>query len=405
VDAVFVAPGNAGTAAEPKVTNVQVGAEDVPALVDFARQNEVGLTIVGPEAPLVIGITDAFRDAGLKCFGPSRAAAELEGSKAFAKAFLARHGIPTADYQSFSDLEEAQHYIRERGAPIVIKADGLAAGKGVTVAATIDDALTAAEDILSGDAFGGAGDRIVVEDCLQGEEASFIALVDGEDVLSLASSQDHKARDDGDKGPNTGGMGAYSPAPVVTEVVHRRIMDDVMRPTVKGLNAEGRRYTGFLYAGLMIDEAGVPRVLEFNCRLGDPEAQPLLMRLRSDLVSLCEAAVDGELPGLEADWDPRACLGVVMAASGYPGPYGKGHPIHGLDQTPPEGVKVFHAGTAEDEHGQPVTNGGRVLSVCALGETVAQAQDRAYEWVGHIHWDGAFYRRDIGHRAVGREQR
>ncbi|MBA1146839.1 phosphoribosylamine--glycine ligase [Ectothiorhodospiraceae bacterium WFHF3C12] len=403
VERVFVAPGNAGTAAEHKVANAQVGAEDVPALVDFARQHEVGLTIVGPEAPLVIGIVDAFRDAGLKCFGPTRAAAELEGSKAFTKSFLARHGIPTADYRSFSDLEEARHYIRERGAPIVVKADGLAAGKGVTVAATIDEALAAAEDMLGGDTFGGAGDRIVVEDFLQGEEASFIALVDGEDVLSLASSQDHKARDDGDRGPNTGGMGAYSPAPVITEAMHRRIMDEIIHPTVRGLSADGRRYTGFLYAGLMIDEAGTPRVLEYNCRLGDPEAQPLLMRLRSDLVTLCEAAVDGQLAAHQAEWDPRACLGVVMAAGGYPGPYGKGHPIAGLDETPPEGVKVFHAGTTQDEHGRPVTNGGRVLSVCALGETVAEAQQRAYAWVDRISWEGAFCRRDIGHRAVARE--
>jgi len=404
VEAVYVAPGNAGTAREPKVANVRIGAEDVPALLDFARQNGVGLTIVGPEAPLVIGITDAFEEAGLKCFGPSRVAAELEGSKAFSKEFLARHRIPTADYRSFTSLEEARAYIRERGAPIVVKADGLAAGKGVTVAATMDEALEAAEEMLSGEAFGGAGDRIVVEDFLQGEEASFIALVDGEDVLPLASSQDHKARDDGDRGPNTGGMGAYSPAPVVTEAVHRRILDEVIQPTVRGLNAEGRRYTGFLYAGLMIGEDGAPRVLEFNCRLGDPEAQPLLMRLSSDLVSLCEAAVDRRLGGHSAEWDERACLGVVMAAAGYPGPYNKGEPISGLDVPPPEGVKVFQAGTAEDEHGQIVTNGGRVLCVCALGDQVADAQFRAYQWVDRIRWNGAFCRRDIGHRAISREQ-
>ncbi|WP_440997807.1 phosphoribosylamine--glycine ligase [Arhodomonas sp. SL1] len=403
VSAVYVAPGNAGTHGEPRVHNVAIGAEDIPALVDFARNYEVGLAVVGPEVPLAMGVVDAFRAAGLRCLGPDRAAAELEGSKAFAKAFLARHDIPTARYRVFDDLDEARDYIRDHGAPVVVKADGLAAGKGVTVAMTLDEALQAAESMLSGQAFGGAGDRIVVEDYLQGEEASFIALVDGEHILPLVSSQDHKARDDGDIGPNTGGMGAYSPAPVVDETVHRRIIEEIMRPTVQALAEEGRPYRGFLYAGLMIDPDGRPRVLEFNVRLGDPETQPILMRLRSDLLELCEAALDGRLDEVTVEWDSRACLGVVMAAGGYPGAYGKGDPIQALPEREQEDVKVFHAGTALNEAGEVVTMGGRVLCVCALGRDVASAQARAYEQVERIHWEGVYYRRDIGHRAVTRD--
>jgi phosphoribosylamine--glycine ligase len=400
---IYVAPGNAGTLAEPGVQNVAIGAEDVTALVDFARDYGVDLTLVGPEAPLVNGIVDAFEQAGLTCFGPSRAAAELEGSKAYAKAFLARHGIPTAGYGSFDTLEEARAYIREVGAPVVVKADGLASGKGVTVAATMDEAMVAAESMLSGEAFGGAGDRVVIEECLTGEEVSYIALVDGETVLPLASSQDHKPRDDGDAGPNTGGMGAYSPAPIVTEALERRILDEVMRPVVAGLAQEGREFRGFLYAGLMVGADGAPRVLEFNVRLGDPEAQPILMRLRSDLARLCHAAANGDLASATIEWDPRPCLGVVMAADGYPGRYSKGHVIRGLPDGELTDRKVFHAGTTRDDRGEVVTAGGRVLCVCALGDTVTQARASAYALVDNIGWEGAFCRRDIGHRAVERE--
>lgn len=404
VEAVYVAPGNAGTALEPRVQNVDLPAEDVSALRDFARRAAVDLTIVGPEAPLVAGVVDAFQAAGLRCFGPTRAAAELEGSKAFAKQFLARHGIPTAAFETFTDLDAARDYIRRRGAPIVVKADGLAAGKGVTVARTADEALRAAEQALAGNAFGAAGARIVVEDFLEGEEASFIVMVDGEHILPLASSQDHKARDDGDRGPNTGGMGAYSPAPVVTPAVHDRVMREVIEPTVRGMAADGRRYTGFLYAGLMIAPDGAPRVLEYNCRLGDPETQPILLRLRSDLVDLCEAALEGALDQRGLDWDPRPSLGVVMAAAGYPGSYRKSDRIRGLPAQEPSGSKVFHAGTRLGEGGEVLTSGGRVLCVCAMGDGVAAAQARAYALVGQIGWDGAFYRSDIGYRAVARER-
>lgn len=405
VEEVFVAPGNAGTALEPKVRNIELGSEDVPALVAFARDNGIDLAIVGPEAPLVAGVVDAFRQAGLRCFGPTRAAAELEGSKAFAKEFLARHGIPTAGFETFTDLDAARDYIRSRGAPIVVKADGLAAGKGVTVARSVDEALQAAEEALAGNAFGAAGARIVVEDFLEGEEASFIVMVDGEHVLPLASSQDHKARDDGDQGPNTGGMGAYSPAPVVTAELHERVMREVIEPTVRGMAADGRPYTGFLYAGLMVDSQGNPRVLEYNCRLGDPETQPILLRLRSDLVDLCEAALDGRLDQATIDWDPRASLGIVMAAGGYPGAYDKGRPISGLPATESAGQKVFHAGTRLADDGETVlTNGGRVLCVCALGDSVAEAQAQAYALAGQIDWEGVFYRRDIGYRAIARER-
>ncbi|ROR29588.1 phosphoribosylamine--glycine ligase [Inmirania thermothiophila] len=398
---VYVAPGNAGTAREPKVENVPIGAEDLHGLLHFATEAGIDLTLVGPEAPLVAGIVDRFRQAGLSIFGPTQAAARLEGSKAFTKDFLTRHGIPTADYAVFEALEPALAHLRARGAPIVVKADGLAAGKGVTVARTLEEAEAAVRACFEG-AYGAAGRRVVIEECLEGEEASFICLVDGSHVLPLASSQDHKPVGDGDTGPNTGGMGAYSPAPVVTEAVHARILREVIEPTVRGMAAEGEPYTGFLYAGLMIAPDGTPKVLEYNVRFGDPETQPILMRLRSDLVALCEAALAGRLGRIEAEWDPRAALGVVMAAGGYPGPYRKGDPIEGLPETEPEDVKVFHAGTAE-RGGRVVTSGGRVLCVTALGETVAAAQARAYQWVERIRWPGCHYRRDIGFRALARE--
>ncbi len=402
VETVYVAPGNAGTALEPGLENVPVGAEDIDALVDFAEARAIDLTIVGPEVPLVDGIVDRFAGRGLRCFGPTAAAARLEGSKAFMKDFLERHAIPTAAHRSFSELDAALAYVRERGAPIVVKADGLAAGKGVVVCQTVDEAEHAVTDMLAERRFGDAGSQVVVEDFLAGEEASFIAMVDGEHILPLASSQDHKARDDGDKGPNTGGMGAYSPAPVVTPAVHEHIMETIMRPTVAGLAADGAPYTGFLYAGVMIDEAGNAKVLEFNCRFGDPETQPVLMRLSSDLVHLCNAALDGRLDAEEVVWDPRVSLGVVMAAGGYPGSYGKGHPISGLPTEPSDTTKVFHAGTTMSDN-QVVTSGGRVLCVVALGDSVTQAQTRAYELVGTIDWEDAYYRRDIGYRAVARE--
>jgi phosphoribosylamine--glycine ligase len=401
VKTVYVAPGNAGTAGEDKLENVAVGAEDVGGLLAFAQQNAIDLTIVGPEAPLVQGVVNRFQAAGLRIFGPSRVAAELEGSKAFTKDFLARHGIPTAAYGNFTDLAEATAYIRQQGAPIVVKADGLAAGKGVILAQTEQEAIDACEDMLAGNAFGEAGHRVVVEEFLQGEEASFIVMVDGEHVLPLATSQDHKARDEGDTGPNTGGMGAYSPAPVVDTAMHERIMQDVILPTVSGMAADGKPYTGFLYAGVMIDARGVPKVLEYNVRFGDPETQPIMLRLRSDLVDLCEAAIDKRLDQVSADWDPRASLGVVLAAGGYPASYDKGDVIKGLEDTPEEGVKVFHAGTA-DRDGEVVTSGGRVLCVCALGDDVAEAQRRAYEAVDRISWKGMYCRRDIGHRAIAR---
>jgi len=402
VERVLVAPGNAGTAAEPGCENVAVAAEDVEALLALARARGVGLTIVGPEAPLVAGIADRFRAAGLRVFGPGAAGARLEASKGFAKAFLARHAIPTAGYRSFTDLLEAERYIRARGAPLVVKADGLAAGKGVTVAHDVGAALAAARACLEGNAFGEAGRTVVVEDFLDGEEASFICMVGGGRVLALASSQDHKARDDGDRGPNTGGMGAYSPAPIVGEALHARILDEVIGPAVRGLAAEGIDYCGFLYAGLMVGADGVPRVLEFNCRLGDPETQPLLLRLRSDLVTLCEAALDGTLAADAAQWDPRTALGVVMAATGYPHDYRKGDAIEGLDDEL-EHTKVFHAGTRRDGD-RVLTAGGRVLCVCALGDGVAAAQALAYQRVRGITWRGAFYRTDIGHRAIARER-
>ena len=402
VEKVYVAPGNAGTACEPGVINVAIGAEQIDKLVTFAREEAVGLTVVGPEAPLVAGIVDRFQQAGLRCFGPTAAAARLEGSKAFTKEFLVRHGIPTANYASFTDLAAAQAHISDRATPMVIKADGLAAGKGVVIAETTAQALTAAREMLAEHRFGGAGMKVVVEDFLVGEEASFIVMVDGRHILPLATSQDHKARDDADRGPNTGGMGAYSPAPVVTPEIHDRVMREVMEPTVAGLATDGTPYTGFLYAGLMIDADGNPRVLEFNCRFGDPETQPILMRLTCDLVGLCEAALDGKLDRAEATWDPRVALGVVMAAGGYPDSYRTGDVINGIEAANATGCKVFHAGTIAD--GDKVTTaGGRVLCVTALGENIAAAQRLAYAGVNHIHWPDAFCRRDIGFRAIGRE--
>lgn len=402
VSKVYVAPGNAGTAAEPRVENIDVAAEDLNGLLAFAKDRAIGLTIVGPEAPLVAGIVDQFKAAGLKCFGPSQAAAALEGSKAFTKDFLARHGIPTGEYGTFTDANEAKAYIRRVGAPIVVKADGLAAGKGVILAHSVDDALAAVDSMLNEGAFGDAGHRVVVEEFLVGEEASFIVLVDGKSIVPLASSQDHKARDNGDKGPNTGGMGAYSPAPVVSADMHDKIMQQVIIPTVKGMAADGIPYTGFLYAGLMIDTDGEPKVLEFNCRMGDPETQPIIMRLKSDLVELCEAGVDGTLAHVDTEWDDRVALGVVMASGGYPGSYEKNHVISGLPQDT-ESTKVFHAGTAL-KSGDVVNTGGRVLCVTCLGASVMTAQAGAYELTNQIHWQDAYFRTDIGYRAIAREQ-
>ena len=402
VEKVFVAPGNAGTAREPRCGNVAIDVLDIAGLLEFARKEGIGLTIVGPEAPLVAGVVDAFRAAGLRIFGPTKAAAQLEGSKAFTKDFLARHGIPTAAYGNFTDVGEAIAYIRTQGAPIVVKADGLAAGKGVILAQTVDEAIDAVRDMLAGNAFGEAGHRVVVEEFLTGEEASFICMVDGEHILPLATSQDHKARDDGDHGPNTGGMGAYSPAPVVTPEIHDRVMREVILPTVRGMAAEGATYTGFLYAGLMIAADGMPKVLEYNCRFGDPETQPILVRLRSDLVALCEAGVEGGLGAVTAEWDERVALGVVLAAGGYPDAYRKGDVIAGLEGADREDVKVFHAGTTLRD-GSVVTNGGRVLCVTALGTTAAEAQARAYEAAGVIRWADVYCRHDIGYRAIARE--
>ncbi|ALD44442.1 phosphoribosylamine--glycine ligase [Serratia marcescens] len=400
-DKVYVAPGNAGTALEANLENVAIAATDIPALVAFAQSHDIGLTIVGPEAPLVIGVVDAFQAAGLKIFGPTQAAAQLEGSKAFTKDFLARHRIPTAEYENFTDVEPALAYVRSKGAPIVIKADGLAAGKGVIVAMTLQEAEEAVRDMLAGNAFGDAGHRIVVEEFLDGEEASFIVMVDGENVVPMATSQDHKRVGDGDTGPNTGGMGAYSPAPVVTDEIHRRAMDQVIWPTVRGMAAEGNTYVGFLYAGLMIAADGQPKVIEFNCRFGDPETQPIMLRLRSDLVELCLAGAEGRLNEKTSDWDERPALGVVLAAGGYPGDYRNGEVIQGLPQQESADGKVFHAGTRL-QGDDVVTSGGRVLCVTALGDTVAQAQQRAYQLAEGIQWPGSFCRKDIGYRAIAR---
>tara|TARA_B110000305_G_scaffold80278_1_gene90186 strand:- start:941 stop:2221 length:1281 start_codon:yes stop_codon:yes gene_type:complete len=399
---VYVAPGNPGTAAEPNVDNVDIAVEDIPGLVIFAKNNDIGLTIIGPEVPLVMGIVDAFAKEGLRCFGPSKEAAQLEASKSFTKNFLARHSIPTADYQVFSNVAPAIAYIKDQGTPIVVKADGLAAGKGVIVAMTEQEAIVAVEDMLSGNAFGEAGHSVVIEEFMTGEEASFIVMVDGENILTLATSQDHKARDNGDKGPNTGGMGAYSPAPVVTAEVHARIMAEVIEPTVKGMAADGRPYTGFLYAGLMIDSDGSPRVVEYNCRFGDPETQPILMRLQSDLIPLCEAALDGRLNTVDAQWDNRTAVGVVLAAGGYPEAYRKGDVITGFDGIDSNDCKIFHAGTALQDN-QVVTAGGRVLCATSLGSTVSEAQIRAYEMIASVNWENMYYRTDIGYRAIARQ--
>jgi phosphoribosylamine--glycine ligase len=400
---VLVAPGNAGTAREPNVRNVPVSSDDIEGLLELAKGENVDLTIVGPEAPLVAGVVDRFQEAGLACFGPSANAAQLEGSKAFTKNFLARYNIPTAAYRNFSDLAKALTYIREQGAPIVIKADGLAAGKGVIVAMTVEEAERAATDMLTGGRFGSAGATIVVEEYLDGEEASFIVITDGTSILPLATSQDHKARDEGDTGPNTGGMGAYSPAPVVTPEIEARIMDEVIRPTLEGMKKDGANYVGFLYAGLMIMADGTPKVIEFNCRMGDPETQPILARLKSDLGAICKATLDGTLGNLNAEWDERAALGVVMAAGGYPEGYTKGKRIAGLDEAYAESQKVFHAGTAQDGD-DVVTSGGRVLCVVGLGDSVANAAGQAYDAVDKICWEDVYLRRDIGHRAIAREQ-
>ncbi|RUO40181.1 phosphoribosylamine--glycine ligase [Idiomarina aquatica] len=402
VDEVFVAPGNAGTATEQGLQNIDINAEDVDGLLAFAQQQAVDLTIVGPEAPLVAGIVDRFTEAGLAIFGPTAAAAQLEGSKAFSKDFLQRHNIPTAAYQNFTDRDAAKAYVRQQPLPIVIKADGLAAGKGVIIAETLEQADSAIDDMLAGNRFGEAGHRVVIEEFLQGEEASFIVMVDGKDAVAFASSQDHKARDNGDKGPNTGGMGAYSPAPVVTPTVHDWVMQHVIKPTVDGMAAEGHPYTGFLYAGLMIAEDGSAKVLEYNCRFGDPETQPIMMRLQSDLVELCQLAINGELKQTPVAFDNRAAVGVVMAAGGYPESYNKGDVITGIPAAT-EDSKVFHAGTAIKD-GQVVTSGGRVLCCTALGDNVTQAQQRAYQLVQQIQWDNVYFRTDIAHRAIAREQ-
>jgi len=398
----YVAPGNPGTAHEPNISNVAIAADDIDSLVAFAQQNKITLTIVGPEVPLVLGIVDRFHDAGLACFGPTAKAAQLEGSKTFCKDFMQRYQIPTAAYQSFTDQQLAIAYIKQQGAPIVVKADGLAAGKGVVVAHTEAEAIHAVHDMLAGNAFGEAGHRVVIEEFLEGEEASFIVMADGKHALAMATSQDHKARDNNDQGPNTGGMGAYSPAPVVSPEIHQRVMRDIIEPTLAGMANEGLPYTGFLYAGLMISSTGVVKVLEYNCRFGDPETQPIMMRLKSDLVDLCQAALAGRLTEVSSEWDDRAALGVVMAAGGYPESYRQGDPILGLswheNQHHAES-KIFHAGTAQQGE-EIVTAGGRVLCVCALGKDIREAQRNAYDVVVTIAWDDAYYRHDIGFKAI-----
>ena len=404
VESVLVAPGNAGTAAEPGVENVPVGAEDINGLLELAKTAQIDLTVIGPEAPLVAGIVDRFTKHGLKCFGPTASGARLEGSKAYTKDFLERYNIPTAGYANFTEINAALAHVETCNIPTVVKADGLAAGKGVIIAHTREEAAAAVNLVMSDRAFGEAGNEIVIEDFLRGEEASFMAIIDGDDILPLATSQDHKARDEGDKGPNTGGMGAYSPAPVIDDAMAEKVMADVMRPTVNGLKIDGEHYTGFLYAGLMIGDDGVPRVLEFNCRMGDPETQPILFRLKTDLVDLIEAALNGKLADAKADWDPRPALGVVLAAGGYPDSYNKGDPISGLDADSHNDWKIFHAGTKATAAGV-VTAGGRVLCAVALGNDVADAQTKAYELVDKINWDNVYYRRDIGYRAVKRRRR
>lgn len=402
VEKVFVAPGNAGTATENKVENVNISVGNIDALIEFAKKENIGLTIVGPEQPLVDGVVDAFQAEGLMIFGPSAKAAQLEGSKSFTKDFLARNNIPTGYYQTFTEIEPALAYVHKQGAPIVIKADGLAAGKGVIVAMTLVEAEDAIKDMLAGNAFGDAGHRVVIEEFLEGEEASFIVMVDGKNVLAFATSQDHKRAYDGDEGPNTGGMGAYSPAPVVTPEIHQRTMDEVIMPTVAGMAKEGAPYTGFLYAGLMIDADGTPKVIEYNCRFGDPETQPIMMRLKSDIVDLCLLACKGQLDKATINFDPRPAVGVVLAAGGYPNVYAKGKVISGLELNDQKDRKTFHAGTAEQD-GKVVTSGGRVLCATAMGDTVTDAQKAAYELLHQISWDEVQFRTDIAYRAIARE--
>ena len=399
VSQVFVAPGNAGTHLEPNISNIAIEAEDISALLSFAQTEAIGLTIVGPEAPLVDGIVNQFQANGLRIFGPSAAAAQLEGSKTFTKDFLQRHNIPTAEYQSFTEVEPALAYVKSKGIPIVIKADGLAAGKGVILAYSEREAIDTIKDMLAGNSFGNAGHRVVIEEFLYGEEASFICMVDGEHALPMATSQDHKARDNDDQGPNTGGMGAYSPAPVVTTEIESSIMQQVIMPTVRGMASEGSKYTGFLYAGLMVSGAGEVKVIEYNCRFGDPEAQPIMMRLQSDIVELCIASCDGTLAEKTIQWDPRPCLGVVLAAKGYPESYAKGEIIKGIPDADSES-KVFHAGTKTDAKGNTVSNGGRVLCAVAIGDKLKDAQTKAYQLTNQIDWDGAYFRTDIGFKAL-----
>ncbi len=402
-DIVYVAPGNAGTQGEPALENIDISAEDIDALLAFAQSNNIGLTVVGPEVPLVAGVVDKFTAAGLRCFGPTAGAAQLEGSKAFSKDFFTRHHIATAAYGNFTVAEEAIAYIKQQGAPIVVKADGLAAGKGVILAETEEEGIDAVNDMLAGNAFGDAGHRVVIEEFLVGEEASLIVMADGKNILPMATSQDHKARDNGDKGPNTGGMGAYSPAPVLTAEIQQRAIKDIIEPTIKGMAEEGNSFTGFLYAGLMIDAEGNSKVLEYNVRFGDPETQPVMMRLQSDLVELIDAALDKKLDSVSADWDERTSLGVVLAAGGYPDAYDKGEVISGLEGADKEDMKIFHAGTAMQED-KVVTSGGRVLCAVALGDSVTEAQKKAYELTHSISWNNVYYRDDIGYRAVEREQ-
>jgi phosphoribosylamine--glycine ligase len=399
VEKVYVAPGNAGTALEPGIENIAIGAEDIEALLEFANDQKIELTIVGPEAPLVAGIVDHFEAAGLTVFGPSARAAQLEGSKTFTKEFLARHRIPSAAYQSFTDIDAACAYVATQGTPIVIKADGLAAGKGVIIANSQEEARHAIQDMLSGNRFGEAGHRVVIEEFMIGEEASYICIVDGEQILPMASSQDHKARDNGDRGPNTGGMGAYSPAPILSEAIETRVLQDIILPTVRGMNAEGNRYRGFLYAGLMIGADASVRVVEYNCRFGDPETQPIMMRLQSDLVELCLAACRGELHSKVARWDQRFSLGVVMAARGYPESYDKGDVIENIPAASANG-KIFHAGTRSDVNNNVLSDGGRVLCAVGLGNNLLQAQQRAYQLVGEVNWETAYFRTDIGFKAL-----
>lgn len=402
VTQVFVAPGNAGTALEPNLTNVEISSDDNEALLSFALEQSIDLTIVGPEAPLVSGIVDLFETNNLMIFGPSRNAAQLEGSKAFTKDFLKKHNIPTGEYATFEDTQQAISYIKEKGSPIVIKADGLAAGKGVIVAFDEKTAVDAVNDMLAGNKYGKAGSRVVIEEFLEGEEASFIVMVDGRNILAFATSQDHKRAFDGDEGPNTGGMGAYSPAPVVTKEIHKKIMEQIIKPTVDGMANDGAPYKGFLYAGLIIDNTGQPKVIEYNCRFGDPETQPIMMRLKSDIVNLCVLACEGNLDQATIEFDDRAAVGVVLAAGGYPAHYDKGHAIFGLDAVPEDLGKVFHAGTTLVD-GQVVTSGGRVLCATSLGNSVLEAQQKAYKIASLVSWENMFFRKDIAYRAITRE--